>query len=106
MNAAFTTEKTRALQYQAGLSRRAFLRGVGACLALPAFQSLRPLQTLAAGAASSRLMATTATGAPLRTAFLYFPNGAIPSAWWPASTGSDFTLNRTMEPLAKVKEHI
>jgi hypothetical protein len=52
------------------------------------------------------MAATTATGAPLRSAFLYFPNGAIPSAWWPSGTGADFALNRTMEPLAKVKEHI
>jgi hypothetical protein len=48
----------------------------------------------------------TAIGAPLRTAFLYFPNGAIPSAWWPTGTGADFVLNRTMEPLTNVKQHI
>ena len=48
---------------------------------------------------------TTATGAPLRTAFLYFPNGAIPG-WWPKGAGKDFALNRTMEPLANVKDNI
>jgi hypothetical protein len=42
----------------------------------------------------------------LRTAFLYFPNGAIPSAWWPSELGGDFTLNRTMAPLANVKQHL
>ena len=51
-------------------------------------------------------MATTATGAPLRTAFLYFPNGAIPGAWWPTGEGKDFELNRTMAPLAAFKEKI
>ena len=30
---------------------------------------------------------TTATGAPLRTAFVYFPNGAIPGLWWPERRG-------------------
>ncbi|HEX2862325.1 MAG TPA: hypothetical protein VHN79_11825, partial [Lacunisphaera sp.] len=63
------------------LSRREFLRGVGACIALPALTSLVPNRLLAQALASPR--ATTATGAPLRTAFLTFPNGAIPAAWWP-----------------------
>ena len=52
------------------------------------------------------MVATTATGAPLRTAFLYFPNGAIPAAWWPKGSGKEFTLSRTMEPLANVKDKI
>src|ERR1043166_9622827 len=85
-------------------SRRRFLSNLGVCLAVPALESFPARVFAAAGA--QKLAATTATGAPLRSAFLYFPNGAIPSAWWPASTGNDFTLNRSMEPLAKVKEHI
>jgi hypothetical protein len=84
------------------LSRRNFLRGVGAALALPAFESLGPI-TRAAGAAP---LATTPTGAPLRMAYFYWPNGAIPSAWWPTGEGADFQLNRTMQPLAAVKDKI
>ena len=89
-------------QRQAGLNRRHFLRGLGACLALPAFESLGG-SLLAAEAAR---LATTATGAPLRTAFVYFPNGAIPSAWWPKGGITDFELNRTLEPLAQNREHV
>lgn len=89
----------------AGFSRRHFLRGLGACLALPAFESLRPMRALGAEAASSSL-ATTPTGAPLRTAFVYFPNGAIPSNWWPAGDATQFELARTMGPLAKVKGQV
>ncbi len=85
------------------LNRRRFLRNLGVCMALPALESFSS-RLLAASAGSA--VATTATGAPLRTAFLYFPNGAIPAAWWPAETGSDFTLNRTMAPLANVKQHL
>lgn len=84
------------------LNRRRFLKSLGVCLALPALESARVFG--APGAAAPP--ATTATGAPLRTAFLYFPNGAIPSAWWPTGTGSDFVFNRTMESLAGVKEHL
>jgi len=86
-----------ALPPHAGLSRRHFLRGLGACIGLPAFASLPPLRLL--GASPPNAPATTATGAPLRTAFLYFPNGAIPGAWWPANEGADVELNRTLQPL-------
>jgi hypothetical protein len=86
-------------------NRRRFLRNLGVCLAVPALESF-PARVFGAAASAQKFAATTATGAPLRSAFLYFPNGAIPSAWWPSGTGGDFTLNRTMEPLAKVKEHI
>ncbi len=85
------------------LNRRHFLRGLGACLALPAFESFRPFSTLAAEAGK---LATTATGAPLRTAFVYFPNGAIQPNWWPKGEGKEFELARTMEPLAKVKHQL
>lgn len=86
------------------LNRRRFLRNLGVCLAVPALEAF-PRRVFAADAAT-RLAATTATGVPLRTAFLYFPNGAIPSAWWPTGSGAEFELNRTMEPLAKVKQHL
>ncbi len=84
-------------------SRRAFLRGVGASIALPAMASLRTPGLLAAEAAASRL-AVTASGAPLRTAFLFFPNGSIPKAWWPEQTGADYTLSETLKPLEAVRE--
>ncbi len=94
-----------AAQRHASFNRRHFLRGLGACIALPAFESLLPTKLLAAAAPEDRL-ATTATGAPLRTAFVYFPNGAIPAAWWPSAEGTDFQLSRTLEPLAAIQKQI
>jgi hypothetical protein len=87
-----------------GFTRRQFLRGLGACVALPAFESLTPQRALAEAATAP--LAATATGAPLRAAFLYFPNGAIPSAWWPKSDGATFELSRTLEPLAEYRQHL
>jgi hypothetical protein len=81
------------------------LRGLGACLTLPALESLHPFQALAAVSAARKL-ATTATGAPLRTAFLFFPNGAIPSAWWPDGEGTDFKLNPTLQSLESHRQQI
>jgi hypothetical protein len=87
------------------LSRRRFLRNVGICMALPALESFLPRRAVAA-TAGERLAGMTATGAPLRTAFVYFPNGAIPAAWWPTGSDKNFELNRTLQPLAKVKDKI
>jgi hypothetical protein len=89
----------------ASLNRRHFLRGLGACLALPAFESVRPIAALAAEAGAAKL-ATTASGAPMRMAFVYFPNGAIQPSWWPKGEGKDFELARTMQPLAGVKHQL
>jgi hypothetical protein len=91
---------------RASLNRRHFLRGVGACVALPLLESLCPLSLLAADKASGGRLATTATGAPLRTAFLFFPNGAIPSFWRPTGEGTNFELSRTLQPLAPIKPFI
>ena len=86
------------------LNRRHFLRGVGVGVTLPLFESLRPARLLAAPAGGQ--LATTATGAPLRTAFVYFPNGAIPSAWWPAADGADFKFGRTLQPLEASRKSV
>lgn len=82
--------------------RRLFLRGIGAAIALPAFESLRAVGVLAAEASTN--LATTASGAPLRTAFVFFPNGAIPDAWWPQGDGTDFAFSRTLAPLEPLKD--
>ncbi len=98
-------------QRRASLSRRRFLRGVGVSLALPAFESLiaRGAGASGLGAAGSSgagLPATTPTGAPLRMAFVYVPNGVNLTNWWPKKEGKDFELNRTMEPLQRLKGQI
>lgn len=87
-------------------SRRRFLRGLGAAVALPGLESLLPRGINAAVAGAARGLGTTSTGAPLRMAFLYFPNGANQQSWWPEGSGSDFRLNKTMAPLESLKSQI
>ncbi len=84
---------------RAGVSRRHFLRGLGACVAVPGFASLRLPRLPAAEVTAGSRLAATATGAPLRAAFVYFPNGAIPASWWPKQEGPNVPLSRTLEPL-------
>lgn len=88
-------------------SRRQFLRGMGACIALPAFEAFsgRALAATTTAASAARI-ATTASGAPLRMAFLYFPNGAIQKDWTPTGTGKDFTFGRTLAPLESMRHRV
>jgi len=76
----------------ASFSRRHFFRGLGACIALPAFSSL------AQGAGRA---------APTRMAVVYVPNGIIPASFWPTSeAASSFELSPTLAPLANVRQQL
>jgi len=87
-------------------SRRRFLKGLGACVALPSLESLLSQRVEAAAALATRLPGVTSSGAAKRVAFVYFPNGANQEAWWPSEPGSAFELSATMQPLAPVKNRI
>ncbi len=97
------TKDEMTAQRHASLGRRRFLMGMGACMALPAFESLRPASRVLADAAP---LARTASGAPLRMAYVYFPNGAHQSNWWPTGQEAEFQLAKTMLPLEKIKNQI
>src|SRR5882762_5510776 len=106
MKTNHSVERNIAAEQYASLNRRHFLRGLGACLALPAFESLSPLRLLGSETKAAGQLATTSTGAPLRTAFVYFPNGAIQDSWWPKGEEKNFELSRTMQPLENVKHQL
>lgn len=84
-----------------GTNRRGFLRGLGASVALPALDCFRPL--LAAGSAA-RAMATTASGAPLRMAYLYIPNGVNMELWRPKGSTGSYKMGETFKPMEALRE--
>lgn len=84
-------------------SRRRFLRGLGACVALPSLGSLLSYRVEAAAARATGAFAATASGAPKRVAFVYFPNGANQKCWWPQGEGKDFAFAGTMTPLEALR---
>lgn len=88
------------------LHRRHFLRGLGAGIALPALQSLIPSRVLAEAtrAAARGKAGLTASGMPLRMAFLYHPNGANMEKWTPTGSGKDYQFNETQKPFASHKD--
>ncbi len=79
------------------LGRRTFLRGAGTALALPWLDAMLPRTARAARAAAKP---------PVRMAFLFSPNGVIPSAWTPAEIGANYTLSPTFAPLAAVRDEV
>lgn len=81
-------------------SRRSFLRGLGVCLGLPAFESLTPLVK----AAASPRLAATPGGRPLRMAFVAFANGSNYERWLPTGEGRDYQLNETFAPMASLRD--
>ena len=84
------------------LDRRALLRGLGASLALPPLEAL----ARAGGPAGAGALATTASGAPLRLAFVGFPNGVNLACWRPTGTGPAFQLGKTFAPVAALKSKL
>ncbi len=82
--------------------RRNFLRGAGACLALPTLEALAPAARAAAVQQSA--LATTSAGMPLRMAFLMVPDGVNVEHWRPQGVGADYQLGKTFAPLSDLKE--
>lgn len=78
-------------------SRRAFLRGAGATLALPWLPSLAWAQ---GGKAAENAKA------PVRYGCMLFANGVNPHEWWAKGEGDAMELSSTLQPLAAFKRDI
>ncbi|RYD39302.1 MAG: DUF1552 domain-containing protein, partial [Verrucomicrobiaceae bacterium] len=85
-------------------SRRHFLRGLGVSLALPVLESILPAGKALAAAAGPAL-GRTASGDPLRMAFLYVPNGVNVPKWRPTGEGKDYQLSESLAPLQHLRDH-
>jgi hypothetical protein len=78
------------------VSRRRFLRGCGTALALPWMGSLFP----------GRVLGDDASKPPIRSAFIYFPNGVWEKSWVPEQTGREYQLSPSLEPLAEIRDDV
>ncbi len=78
------------------ISRRTLLKGVGATLALPLLEAMRP----------SRALAAAMEKRPVRMAVLYMPNGVRAETWTPTGAGKDFELSPALAPLAEYKQDL
>lgn len=76
-------------------SRRAFLGGAAAAIALPLFPSLRPRRARAQAAEIRK-----------RLLVIYTPNGMNMAKWTPSATGADYALTPILQPLAPIKSKV
>ncbi len=79
------------------LSRRTFLRGTGAAVALPFLDAMAPAQTP---------VRRTAAAPKTRFACVYVPHGATMDKWTPATEGTGFEFTEILKPLEKFREHV
>lgn len=71
------------------LNRREVLRGLGASLALPLLECMRPLR------------AAEKDARPRRSVFIYLPNGVNTNDFEMAKAGKEYELSRILKPLEK-----
>ena len=86
------------------ISRRTMLRGLGVGMALPLLDAMMPKGFLAG--AGSEALGAVGRSAPVRTAFLFLPNGMWMPNFTPATTGANFALTPTLMPLKNVAKEI
>ena len=79
------------------LSRRAFLGGAGALIALPWLESLAPQRAA---------LAADPLGPPTRLLFYYVPNGIHMPAWTPSAVGAGYDLPEILGPLEGIQEEV
>ena len=81
------------------LTRRNVLRGAGAMLALPWMESICPLGL---AKAADRLPKP-----PVRSAFLFFPNGVLPENWCPSGDAErGWGISPMLKPLDALRDDI
>lgn len=77
------------------LSRRTFLKGAGAAMALPLLEAMLPQRARAQSAP-----------APRRLFAFYVPNGIHMPGWTPATTGSGYAMSPILQPLAPYRDDV
>ncbi len=75
------------------ISRRTMLRGAGVAMALPWLESMTPRSRAAQKLAKP----------PVRSAFMFMPNGVVPSHWTPNGDAEKYEITPMLKPLAPHK---
>jgi hypothetical protein len=77
------------------LNRRHFLRGLGAAVALPLLDCMKPLRA-----------AAEVVKKPRRSVFVYIPNGVNVLTWQITQAGKDYQLSEPLLPLEKHRDNM
>lgn len=93
-----TRQQSGWLRGDGRMGRRLFLRGAGVTMALPWLEALAP------NLGRRALGANRSSTPPVRLAFVFFPNGAIPDSWKPQQEGAGYEFSPTLQPLAPLRD--
>ncbi len=75
-------------------------------MALPWLEAMGGMSSVARAAGGVLGASGEAGAAPLRTAFIFTPNGVNYPHWLPEGEGRNFRLSPTLSPLERVRKHI
>ena len=84
--------------FKKAIPRRAFLRGVGATIALPLLDGMVP--------AFAGPIDKTAANPALRVGYVYCPNGIMREEWLPATAGTDFEMTPVLKQWAPFRDQM
>ncbi|MCZ6752651.1 MAG: DUF1552 domain-containing protein [Acidobacteria bacterium] len=84
--------------FKKAIPRRAFLRGVGATIALPLLDGMVP--------AFAGPLDQTAANPALRVAYIYCPNGIMRDVWLPETAGADFEMTPVLKQWAPFRNQM
>lgn len=85
------------------ISRRTLLRGMGAAISLPWFESMATAGPAIVSSAASSVV--SADGPPVRMAFLYVPNGMNMADWKPRGPDDrKFEIPKILEPVERHRD--
>src|SRR2546425_6405994 len=86
--------------FKKSISRRTFLRGTGAALALPMLDAMCP------AFGSTLQTANNQARQAKRLSFFHVPNGIIMDRFTPSTVGKNFELTPILEPLSAFKDRM
>ena len=81
--------------FKKAIPRRTFLRGMGAAISMPMVSAMFPA-----------LAAPSASKIPLRTGYIYSPNGIIRERWRPTTLGKNFEMTDILKNWEHVRDKI
>ena len=84
--------------FKKAIPRRAFLRGVGATIALPLLDGMVP--------AFAGPVDQTAANPALRVGYIYCPNGIMRDVWLPETAGADFEMTPVLKQWAPFRNQM
>ncbi len=89
------------------ITRRTVLRGMGTAVALPLLEGMQKIEAAEPGKSLAAIGTNASrTEKPIRSVFLYVPNGVVMPDWTPKTDGTSFELPPILQPLEPFRKYL